>query len=166
MNFVSVAQTELVVFRRAAREDRRQHHLGLRLLGADFLQNLADAEDGVGRRLVREVLEVPRIVRADHEEHALRLVAIQFAVVEPPQHVLRAVAARSEVKHLPVALGEIFLLLFPAPALPEVGYGVADEYHLRAAFGDFLHLFDVALHLPAVGFTVPGDWRYGADCAK
>ena len=116
-----VAETVRVVLVRAAREDRRQHDLGLRLLRADLLQDVADAEDGVHRRLVGEFLEVSGVVRADHEEHALRLVAVEFAVVETPQHMLRAVAARSEVEHLPVALGEVLLLLILALAFPEVG---------------------------------------------
>ncbi len=81
----------------AAREDRAEDDLRLRLFRADRLEDLTDPEDGVADRSVF-ALEVSRVVRADHHDRALRLVAVQLAAfTDPPQHVLGAV---SEIRSL------------------------------------------------------------------
>ena len=90
-------------------------------LGGDLLHGLRDVR-GVG--VVRRV-----VVRADHQDDVLCLVAVQFAVRDAPQDVLRAVAAVAEVQD-----GAPLRELLPARGmlpLPEVHDGVAqqDEVH-------------------------------------
>ena len=154
-----------MVGRRAARKDRRQDYRRLRLLRADCLQYLADAENRVARRLLFD-REVSGVVRADHEEDALRLVAVELAaLVEAPEDVLRAVGGDAEVEHLHVAFGEVLPELRLAVRFPEVRDRVADEYDLRAAVRHDLHLFGVAFPLPCVLLAVVVV-RDGADRRK
>ena len=161
-----VTAADRVVRVRAAREDGREDRARLRLLLGDHLEDALHAHDRVGRRLLRE-REVPGVVRADHEEDALRLVAVELAALgEAPEDVFRAVGARAEVQRPVRAVGEVLLPLGLAVAIPEVRDGVADEDDLRAAIGDLLHLLGVALHLPAVGIAVPGGRGDGADRAE
>ena len=158
-----VAAATCVVRVRAAREDRREDRARVRLLLGDHLEDALHAHDRVDRRLLRK-REVPGVVRADHEEDALRLVAVELAALgEAPEDVLRAVGARAEVQRPVRAVGEVLLPLGLAATLPEVRDGVADEDDLRAAGSDFLHLLGVAFHLPAVGIAVPGGRGDGAD---
>jgi hypothetical protein len=60
------------------------------------------------------------VVRADHEHDELGLDAFELAVLDPPQHVLRAVAADAEVGRLVLAevLSQISFWLFQ-PAVIE-----------------------------------------------
>ena len=161
-----VAAAERVVRVRAAREDGREDRARLRLLLGDHLEDALHAHDRVDRRLLRE-REVPGVVRADHEQDALRLVAVELAALgEAPEDVLRAVGARAEVQRLVRPVGKVLLPLGLAVALPEVRDRVADEDDLRAAVGDFLHLLGMALHLPAVRIAVPGGRGDGADHAE
>ena len=157
-----LAAAERVVRVRAAREDGREDRARLRLLLGDHLEDALHAHDRVDRRLLRE-REVPGVVRADHEQDALRLVAVELAALgEAPEDVFRAVGARAEVQRPVRPVGKVLLPLGLAAALPEMRDRVADEDDLRAAVRDVLHLLGMALHLPAVRIAVPGGRGDGA----
>ena len=161
-----VAAAERIVRVWAAREDGREDRARLRLLLGDHLEDALHAHDRVDRRLLRE-REVPGVVRADHEQDALRLVAVELAALgEAPEDVFRAVGARAEVQRLVRPVGKVLLPLGLAVALPEMRDRVADEYDLRAAIGDVLQLLGMALHLPAVRIAVPGGRGDGANRAE
>ena len=166
-----IADALRMVGRRAARKDRRQDYRRLRLLRVNRPQYLADAENRVARRLLFD-REVSGVVRADHEEDALRLVAVELAaLVETPEDVFGAVGGDAEVEHLHVALGEVLPELRLAVRFPEVRDRVADEDDLRATVRHDLHLFGVAFPLPCVLVAVVvvrdgADRRERGRCAK
>ena len=150
----------------AARKDRGENDRGLRLFLGDDVQDLPDAENCIGRRLLFD-REVSGVVRADHQQDALRLVAVEFlAFRQTPNDMLGAIGTGAEVKHLPITLGEILRLLGLAVCLPEVSDRVADENDLRAPVGDDAHLLVVPLHLPVLRIPAPRIGRNGADIGK
>ena len=166
-----VAHAAGVLGRCAAREDGAEDDLRAGLLRADLVEHRAHADDRVGGRLLLEG-PVPRVVRADHQDDRLRLVTVEFAVVEPPQDVFRAVRAVAEVERVVGRAGEVLLPLRAPVALPEVRDRVADEDDARTARLHALQLLRVALHPPAVRVRVlrhgrdrtnvrPGDGRNG-----
>ena len=156
-----------VVRIRPTREDRGEDDASLRLLLADDAEDLTDAVDRVDRRLLRK-REVSGVVRADHEEDALRLVAVELlALGETPEDVFRAVGGRAEVDRLARTRGEVLPPHARAGAFPEVRDRVANEDDLRITVGrDKRKLLVVALHLPAVRLAVPGGRCDGADGAE
>jgi hypothetical protein len=93
---------------------------------------------------------MPRVVGADHEHDRLRLVAVEFSVVDTPQHVLGAVGAEAEVERPVGALGEVLLPHEPALILPVVRDGVAEKHDRRAARLHELLLLGEALRPPAL----------------
>ena len=109
----------------AAREDGMEDDLRAELLlaypGDDQLDGLGD----VGRiRVVRRV-----VVRADHEDDVLRREPVQFAVLDAPEDVLRAVAGVAEVED-----GSAVRQRGPLremPPLPVVHDGIAQEDHVH-----------------------------------
>ena len=95
------------------------------LLFADPRNDQFDGLGDVGRiGVVRRV-----VVRADHEDDVLRLEAVQLAVLDAPEDVLRAVAGVAEVEDGPAVrqrgpLREV-------PPLPVVHDGIAHENHVH-----------------------------------
>ena len=115
------------------RKDRHQDDLRLRLLLTDHVQARLDTRGDLLRR-------IRRIVRADQQHHAFRAIAVQLAVFEPPQEVLRTVSGEPREQQTMFRLD-----LFQdrrAPALPAVRDGIAAEDEVDLA----LRLLD----LPAV----------------
>ena len=156
-----VAATDRIVRVCAAREDRSEGRAGIRRLRGDHVKDRADAEDRIDGRLLRK-REMSAVVRPDHEQDTLRLVAVQLATLgQAPEDMFGAIGARTEVERLVSSGTKVFLprLLL----LPKVSDGVADENDLRTTVGDGGHLLGVALHLPAVGVAVPGGRRDRAD---
>ena len=151
---------------RAARKDRAQQRLGLRLLLANLLEDALDAPDRVRRRFFA-FREVSRVVRADHQDNGLGLIAVQLAVVEPPEDMLRAICGVAEVEGAKRTAREVLAPLRLAVGLPEVRNGIADEHHLRRAVGEHRLALDPllleALHPPAVRIGV---LRHGRDRAN
>ena len=130
---------------RPAREDREQQDFragAFRLqLGDDRLHALGGLR---GRALIDLIVVLllrpalmSRVVRADHEHDLLRLEAVEVAVLQAPQDMLRAVAADAEVRGLqrrPILLPDRL-----AFALPAVRDGVAEEDELGLALlGDLV----------------------------
>ena len=145
-----VALSQRIVGGAPAREDRQKQRHGLGLLGGDALKNRADADNRIGRRLVR-LGEVAGIVRSDHQHHHSRLVAVKLAVVDAPEHMLGAVGSVAQVERLVRPLGEVALPFGSGfRPFPAVGYRVADEDDL-ADFGggNVLELLLMALHPPS-----------------
>ena len=128
-----------------AREDRQQENLRLRLFRAQVLDDGGHAfSDFRGRVAGRLAVTLEAgVVRADHHHHGLRLDAIELAVLQPPQDVLRAVTADAEVRGL--QRGEVRIPDFLATLLlaaPGVGDGVTDEEHVDIPLlGDFDEAF-------------------------
>ena len=115
----------------AAREDRQQEHFGLRQFFTEFAH---DGRHPVGD-LVHGVVFAVGIVRPDHDHGGPGFEAIEIAVVEPPKHVLRAVAADAEVDRIARRVKiRPHLLPFAFPTLRD---RVADKNNLRliAGFG-------------------------------
>ena len=110
---------------RAARKDGMEDDLRAGLFFAyprdDLLNGLGDV-GGVG--IVRGV-----VVRADHEDDVLRREPVQFAVLDAPEDVLRAVAGVTEVEDGPsVRQRRPFREM---PPLPVVHDGIAHENHVH-----------------------------------
>ncbi len=106
----------------AARKYGQQQDLHLRQLGPQLLDNRFDS---LGRSL--RLCSRP-IVRADHHYGQLRRDAIEVSVIEPPQDVLRLVAANAQIDRMP-----LFVVLFPhifAAAFPALSDRVANKNKL------------------------------------
>ena len=140
---------------RAARENAKQQQLGLGQLFVDFL---CDGNDTRGDRGG----SVAGVVGADHQHDDLGLDAVEFAVVDAPEHVLRLVTTDAEVRC--VELGVAFLPHSRSRTVPARGDRVTDEEHghwLSAAFEERLVIIlertaDLA-HV-RVGRTVGKQW--------
>ena len=92
----------------------------------------ADPRDDLlnGRRNVGGIGIVRRVVvRADHEDDVLRREPVQFAVLDAPEDVLRAVAGVAEVEDRPAV--RQCRPLREMPPLPVVHDGIAHEDHIH-----------------------------------
>ena len=107
-----------------------------------------------------------RVVRADHDDDTLGLIAVEFPVFNSPENMFGAVCACAEVEHLHVSLGEIFFKLLFAGFFPIVRDRVSDEYDFCAARLYDFHFGVVSVHLPAVFAFRPDSRGGGADCAE
>ena len=134
-------------------------------------QNLRH-DDGRGGKLLAEVLQAhldafgggldagfgseEHVVVADHKNDGLRLKAIDTAVVEAPEHVLRFIAADADVHGFEI--GEV---LFPGIA-PLDRDAVADEQDVDGALV-LLHGFHMGLvePQPGVAAEMPGGRHLG-----
>ena len=124
----------LTLLRNGAWKDRMQDDLRVGLLRAQCVQHPLDADDRVDRRFFG-LREMPRVVRADHQHDRLRLVAVELAVGDSIENMLRAVARKSEVNRL-VRLRRKCLVpdgLAAPVVLPEIGDRVAEENDLASA---------------------------------
>ena len=94
-----------------AGEDRQHQDLRLRQLLAELFHDRLDpGGDFLG-------IAAADVVRADHEHGQLGLDAVDIAVVQPPQHVLRLVAADPQVDRvafLVELLPDLFARTLPA----------------------------------------------------
>src|SRR6202008_1833966 len=94
--------------------------------GAQLLDIAPDAR----RRELRRFMAMSRIVGAEHEHDHLGRGAIHFAVLQAPEHVFSAVAAKAQRDGIVsgiVARPDVLAVLLPA-----FGDGVADENDLAA----------------------------------
>src|SRR6185369_10592374 len=88
-----VLSAPAVVGFRAARENSQQQNLGLGLV----LLKLAHDRRDSGSDLI---LGIAAVVRTDHDDSKLRLVAVRLAILQSPEHMLGAVAADAEIERL------------------------------------------------------------------
>ncbi len=108
-----VQDAKWVILLRASREHGQQQNLHVWKARLEFPKNHADSPS----RVLRRILVMSRIIRTDHENGELRRQAIHFAVLEPPQDVFRAVAAKAHIDGLPggiILRPELFARTFPA----------------------------------------------------
>ena len=134
----------------AARENVEQQNLHLGQLGAELVDNRRHAVD----HLLGGAAAVARVVRADHDHGGLGADVFDVAVVESPQHVLRAVAADAEIHG--VALG---VMLRPdgfAAAFPSMRDRVANKDQVDVALGHALVERLMPLH-PAAAARLGSD---------
>src|SRR5688572_18372398 len=108
-----------------AREDGAKENFGFGQLGAEFLDDRANALGD----LVGGIVFAVGIVGANHEDGSFRAEAVDVAVVEPPEHMLSAVTADPEIDR--VVFREILSPDFLAGSLPAFGDRVADKDELR-----------------------------------
>jgi hypothetical protein len=84
------------------------------------------------------------VVGANHQHRGLRLDAVDIAMIEPPQHMLRAIAADAEVHGIPLGVK-----LFPhllALSFPTLRDRIADQQQVDVAFLHALVEAFVPLH--------------------
>ena len=128
----------------AEREDRKKHHLRLRLFPGDHGKYLLDA-GGNGLWLI---LAMPGVVRAYHEHDALRPIPVKLAVPAAPDKLLRAVARIAGVKHR-VGLAQ-FLKGIGARLVPAMRYRIAEEDNVEfpAGCADLIAVVQQAIEPP------------------
>ena len=102
-----------------ARKDRQENDFRLRLLLAHDLQDsLHPSRDILRARIPRRI-----VVRPDHHHHDLRPVAVQLAVCDAPERILRTVAPVSEIdRRIAIRENRPAGRMLP---LPEVRDGIA-----------------------------------------
>ena len=159
-----VAAAQRVVRILAARKDSAKDYFRPRLLGDDTVEDGLDSAYRVNGSLLAK-REVPSVVRAYHQDNRLGLVAVQLAVVDPPEHMLRAVASIAEAVALERLCGEIAVPHPPSTlrTLPSMRYGIAQEHDLRHTVRgeglSFGALLLEALHPPSGGIGILRNWR-------
>ncbi len=144
----------------AAWKNIEQKNLGLRQLGAEFVDDRRDAVD----HLLGGVAAA-RVVRADHDNGDLGADVLDVAVVEPPQDVLCSIAADAEVHG--VALGVILRPNLLASAFPAVRDRVADKDQIDVALSHALVERLMSLHpAAAAGLGVDGRMSRLVGCLR
>jgi hypothetical protein len=123
----------------AAREYREEQHIDVGVLPLELTDDGSDPLRDVLRR-------VGAVVRADHDDRRRRFDSVNLAVVQPPEHVLRAVTAEAEVDGVArrVEPGPHV----PADALPPLRDRVANEQQLGIAVLYHLQSLPVPLGPP------------------
>lgn len=133
----------------APREDCQQEYLRLGQLCPELFHHRFDSGSDFRR------VAAPGVIGTDHKYGELRPDAGDVSVVQPPQDVLRLVAADSQVDG--IAFLVVLLPHFLAPAFPSVRDRITDQQQIDVPF---LHPFIHRLMPGLPPSVVPRD-RFG-----